>query len=234
MSADLIDGTTVRRPRSIRPPDTTQWVVSGPPDRMSNARRRDLAEPAASASCTTTTGPPSSFRLLADLLFAEPLHHRQRHFVSPHVAMIQWVLRTVFPLLTAKYAADREDRAKLGETSHPRPRRLLDRTPAMKGGSAHRWSVAWSVAWDAIATFSGLDHDADVGRPVISYVSRQEWTDHEALVRAPYDLHDRHGVEVNVDARGCVLGEGVRVAGDCAHHPCILRCRSYSPNGSDW
>ena len=68
-------------------------------------------------------------------------------------------------------------------------------------GSVH-W---WATVRGAVTRFSGLDKDFEGSKPVITYISRQEWgrrklvqEDHEKLVEELYRLRDQHGVEVNV------------------------------------
>ncbi|KAH0829221.1 hypothetical protein J3R83DRAFT_2785 [Lanmaoa asiatica] len=101
-----------------------------------------------------------------------------------YASMNQWVLRSAFPSATAEYSTDWQDRAEMGRPV------ILDRV----------------IFSDRAAAMKGLDEGFDEGsKPVITYVSRQEWgrrkliqEDHEKLVKELYKLRDQHGVEVNV------------------------------------
>ena len=133
--------------------------------------------------------------------------------------MNQWVLRSVFPSVTAEYSADWQDRAHMGRPVILDRVIFSDRSAAMKGESqkqtgriaAEAFALPGSVHWwttvrGAVTKFSQLDEGFDNGsKPVITYISRQEWSrrkliqaDHEKLVKELYKLRDQHGVEVNV------------------------------------
>ena len=133
--------------------------------------------------------------------------------------MNQWVLRSVFPSVTAEYSADWQDRVDMGRPLILDRVIFSDRSAAMKGdtflrtrrtasetfalpGSTH-W---WSTVRNAVTKYSGMDAELEqASKLVITYVSRQEWgrrkliqEDHEKLVRELYKLRDEYGVEVNV------------------------------------
>ena len=133
--------------------------------------------------------------------------------------MNQWVLRSAFPSVTAEYSADWQDRAEMGRPMILDRVIFSDRSAAMKGESFQRTGRTaseafalpggvhwWNIIRGAVTKFSGLDEVFDqVSKPVITYISRQEWTrrkliqeDHEKLVEELYKLRDKYGVEVNV------------------------------------
>jgi len=138
-----------------------------------------------------------------------------------YAAMNQWVLRSSFPSAVAEYSADWQDRAEMGRPMILDRVIFSDRAAAMEGegfrltgriaseaftllGSAH-W---WNLIRDAVTKFGGLSDAFDAAsKPVITYISRQDWgrrmllqEDHEKLVKELNKLHDQYGVEVNVVA----------------------------------
>lgn len=136
-----------------------------------------------------------------------------------YASMNQWVLRSTFPSATAEYSADWQDRAEMGRPVILDRVIFSDRSATMKGEdfvrteriASEAFALPGSVYWwtmirDAVTKFSLPDQGIDESsRPVITYLSRQEWgrrmliqKDHEKLLKELYKLRDQYGVEVNV------------------------------------
>ncbi|KIM64039.1 hypothetical protein SCLCIDRAFT_116178 [Scleroderma citrinum Foug A] len=133
----------------------------------------------------------------------------------------EWVLRSVFPSLTAEYSNDWIDRAGLGRPFLLDRVLISDRAAAMRGKNYHETSRPSSEAfslpesshwWVPITTsvmeFAGLDEASIVATstpPVITYVSRQTargrmlmTEHHNRLIEELYELRDKYAYEVNV------------------------------------
>ena len=155
-----------------------------------------------------------------------------RHIFFPHLdadhwrdyaKMDQWVLRSSFPSITAEYQADWSDRQRMLRPFVFDRVVFADRAAAMNGYNYHRtqrtasnpFALPGSVNWwstirSNVVEFTGLKGVVGQGtrdRPVITYVSRQDWgrrmliqKDHETLVQELYKLRDQYGYEVNVVA----------------------------------
>ncbi|KAG8221356.1 hypothetical protein J3R82DRAFT_1528 [Butyriboletus roseoflavus] len=206
-SADLIDGTT--------------WVVNDPPKFITHYYHwaaelffgfwRTYSSLDLSISADGSSFLPAVRRIW--------FVHSEADRWRDYALMNQWVLRSVFPSLTAEYAADWQDRAEMGRPMILDRVVFSDRSAAMHGETqresgrtaAEAFALPGSVHWwatirGAVTKFSRLDEGFDEGsKPVITYVSRQEWgrrqlilEDHEKLVQELYKLRDQHGVEVNV------------------------------------
>jgi hypothetical protein len=135
--------------------------------------------------------------------------------------MNTFLLKSIFPSMSYEYSQEFKDR-----TDSARPfifDRLLfaDRAAALRGPQfAHTWRTAaeaftlpgsaywWSPVRRNLLDFVGelpesIFAAGDVGIPVITYVSRQEWgrrmlkkEDHDGLVKALNELKEKHGYEV--------------------------------------
>ncbi|KAJ7505582.1 hypothetical protein B0H11DRAFT_1979426 [Mycena galericulata] len=130
-------------------------------------------------------------------------------------------LRSSFPDLTMEFIDDWDDRVKMAAPFVLERVVLADRSAAMPAlnyqryqrtaatafalpGSAH-W---WMTIRNNVVQFAGLDPEEGAGtmrRPVITYISRQEWgrrmlipADHDKLVHALRKLEETYGYEVNV------------------------------------
>ncbi|KAG8216197.1 hypothetical protein J3R82DRAFT_8223 [Butyriboletus roseoflavus] len=158
----------------------------------------------------------SSLPALRRIWFVHAEADRWRDYAS----MNQWVLRSVFPSVTAEYSADWQDRAEMGRPVILDRVVFSDRAAAINGKTqkktgriaAEAFALPGSVHWwttirGAVTKFSRLDEgfNDDGSKLVITYISRQEWgrrklipEDHEKLVEELYKLRDQHGVEVNV------------------------------------
>ncbi|KAG9312000.1 hypothetical protein JVU11DRAFT_7272 [Chiua virens] len=206
-SADIIDGTT--------------WLVNDPPQFIKHYyhwsaelffgfwRTYSSLDPSISSDGSSTLPAPRR----AWFVHTDADHWRD------YASLNQWVLRAVFPSITALYSADWQDRAEMGRPMFLDRVIFTDRAAAMNGkdfikteriaseafalpGSVH-W---WSVVRKAVTRFTGFNEALDrPSRPVITYVSRQDWVrrkliqaDHDKLVEELYKLRDQHGVEVNI------------------------------------
>jgi hypothetical protein len=135
--------------------------------------------------------------------------------------MNQWVVRSSFPDLTMEFLDDWDDRVKMGVPFVFERVVLADRSAAMPAlnyqryqrtaaaafglpGSAH-W---WMTIRNNVVQFAGLDPEEGAGtrrRPVITYISRQQWgrrmlipADHEKLVWELRKLEAVYGYEVHI------------------------------------
>jgi len=138
-----------------------------------------------------------------------------------YASINQLVLRTAFPSLTMEFSADWRDRADMTVPFVYDRVLIADRSAAMLGENFLRTQRTasepftlpgspnwWSTFRNNIIEFAGLNHtegQGTRGRPVITYISRQEWgrrmlipEDHENLVAELYKLRDMYGYEVNV------------------------------------
>ncbi|KAJ7457674.1 hypothetical protein B0H11DRAFT_2063041 [Mycena galericulata] len=174
-------------------------------------RTYSTLDPSISASGNTTLPPPR--RMLFNRLDAS--HWRD------YSTMNQWVVRSSFPDLTMEFIDDWDDRVKMAAPFVLERVVLADRSAAMPAlnyqryqrtaatafalpGSAH-W---WMTIRNNVVQFAGLDPEGGAGtmrRPVITYISRQEWgrrmlipADHDKLVHALRKLEETYGYEVNV------------------------------------
>jgi hypothetical protein len=135
--------------------------------------------------------------------------------------MNQYVIDAVFPSLSVETMRDWHDRAST-EQPYVFDRVVLsDRAAAMRGPAfvatertaSEAFSLPSAQTWWApiranLLEFIGLDRNVGKGtegRPVITYVSRQEWgrrmllkEDHDGLVEALRGLERDYGYEVNV------------------------------------
>lgn len=136
--------------------------------------------------------------------------------------MNQWVTLAAFPSITMEFMNDWLERAHTNRVYVLDRAVLGDRAAAMHGvnflktqrTAANPFALPGSVHWwqpirNNVVGFAGLKEDAWRGdgekRPVITYVSRQDWgrrmlvqEDHEKLVSELYRLRDTYGYEVNV------------------------------------
>lgn len=181
-----------------------------------------------------------------------------------YAKMNQYIVDSAFPSMPVENARDWQDR---NETNQPYvfDRVVLsDRAAAMRGESfvatgrtaseafalpsSRPW---WSPIRANILEFAGLSRNTGSGtmdRPVITYISRQDWgrrmlipEDHDRLVAALHDLEARYGYEVNIVSMDKLSREEqLRLAGRttvslvcivvCGHHcsPAVLRLCSVS------
>jgi hypothetical protein len=138
-----------------------------------------------------------------------------------YASMNQYLMSGIFPSLSVEHMRDWKDR---NETTQPFVFDrvvLADRSAAMRGEefvatertaseafslvSSRPW---WSPVRANLVEFVGLNRSVGAGtrdRPVITYVSRQEWgrrmlipADHDKLVEALHDLEKEYGYEVNI------------------------------------
>lgn len=135
--------------------------------------------------------------------------------------MNQWVVRSSFPSVTMEFADDWRDRAEMGRPFVFDRVVVADRSAAMLSYNYARYQRTaaaafalpgsanwWMTLRNNVIGFTGLGPTAGSGTtnsPVITYISRQEWTrrklipaDHEKLVEELYKLRDNYGYEVNV------------------------------------
>lgn len=171
-----------------------------------------------SSSNGTTSLPPPSRLIFTHL---DAFHWRD------YASMNQFVLRATFPSLTMEFVDDWRDRAELPSAFVFSQVLLADRSAAMPAYNFLRFQRTaavpfglpgpgvldwWMPIRNNIVQFAGVDLEKEqeeqgltVTVPVITYVSRQDWTrrkllqdHHENLVRELYKLRDEHGYEVNV------------------------------------
>jgi hypothetical protein len=135
--------------------------------------------------------------------------------------MNQWVLRTTLPSASMEFSHDWKDRAAMGVPFVFDRVLFMDRSAAMNGDSWLRTQRTaseafalpgspnwWSTVRNSVIEYTGLNASTGAGtrgRPVITYISRQEWgrrmliqQDHDKLVEELYKLRDQYGYEVNV------------------------------------
>ncbi len=135
--------------------------------------------------------------------------------------MNQWVLRTAFPSTSMEFSDDWKDRAAMGVPFVFDRVLFADRSAAMNGTNFLRTQRTaseaftlpgspnwWSTFRHNVIERTGLNASTSAGtrgRPVITYISRQEWgrrmllqKDHDNLVEELYRLRDQYGYEVNV------------------------------------
>ncbi|KAJ7645633.1 hypothetical protein DFH06DRAFT_591344 [Mycena polygramma] len=138
-----------------------------------------------------------------------------------YASMNQYVLRSTFPEITMEFNVDWDDRAKMGVPFVLERVVLADRSAAMRAYNFQRYQrtaaapsgLPGSVHWwmtlrNDVVQFAGMDlieGSSTVTRPVITYISRQEWgrrmlikEDHERLVKELHRLRDEYGWEVNI------------------------------------
>lgn len=138
-----------------------------------------------------------------------------------YASMNQYLMSGIFPSLSVEHLRDWQDR---NETNQPFVFDrvvLADRSAAMRGAefvatertaseafslvSSRPW---WSPVRANLVEFVGLNRSVGAGtrdRPVITYVSRQEWgrrmlipADHDKLVEELHRLEKQYGYEVNI------------------------------------
>uniref|UniRef100_A0A0W0G0A7 Glycosyltransferase family 61 protein n=1 Tax=Moniliophthora roreri TaxID=221103 RepID=A0A0W0G0A7_MONRR len=140
-----------------------------------------------------------------------------------YASMNQFVTRTAFPSLIMEFRDDWLDRIQMNTTfvfdrviladrsaaiptfTYQRSQRTASVPFALPGSGNSNW---WMAIRNNVIRFTGMEVNVGGGTtetPVITYVSRQEWTrrklileDHDNLVRELYKLRDEHGYEVNV------------------------------------
>ena len=135
--------------------------------------------------------------------------------------MNQWVLRTALPSVSMEFSHDWKDRAAMGVPFVFDRVLFADRAAAINGANWLRTQRTaseafalpgspnwWSTVRNSVIEYTGLNASTGAGtrgRPVITYISRQEWgrrmliqQDHEKLVEELYKLRDQYGYEVNV------------------------------------
>ncbi|KAK7441729.1 hypothetical protein VKT23_016392 [Stygiomarasmius scandens] len=172
--------------------------------------------PSSHNSSTGTTSLPPPDRLIFTHLDA--FHWRD------YASMNQLVLRASFPSLTMEFVDDWRDRAELPSAFVFSQVLLADRSAAMLSYNFRRFQRTaavpfslpgpavldwWMPIRNNVVQFAGIDLEKEQEEggivPVITYVSRQDWTrrkllqdHHENLVRELYKLRDEYGYEVNV------------------------------------
>lgn len=138
-----------------------------------------------------------------------------------YASMNQYLMNGIFPSISIEHSRDWQDR---NETHQPYVFDrvvLADRSAAMRGPeftatertaseafslvSSRPW---WSPVRANLVEFIGLNRSIGAGtrdRPVITYVSRQDWgrrmlipEDHDKLVAALHELEESYGYEVNI------------------------------------
>ncbi len=135
--------------------------------------------------------------------------------------MNQYVIQSTFPSMTVEDAQDWEDRRATNQPYVFDRIVLADRGAAMRGPtfvatertasesfafpSSRSW---WSPIRSNVVEFAGLNRsvgDGTMGKPVITYISRQDWgrrmllpEAHDSLVSALKDLEEEYGYEVNI------------------------------------
>jgi hypothetical protein len=138
-----------------------------------------------------------------------------------YAAMNQWVLRTTLPSSSMEFSHDWKDRAAMGVPFVFDRVLFTDRAAAINGANWLRTQRTaseafalpgspnwWSTVRNSVIEYTGLNASTvggTRGRPVITYISRQEWgrrmliqQDHDKLVEELYKLRDQYGYEVNV------------------------------------
>lgn len=150
-----------------------------------------------------------------------------RHLDATHwrdyASLNQWIIRSNFPSIAMEFIDDWRERAELGATYVLDRVVLADRSGAMQSFNFARYqrsasaafSLPGSASWwltmrNNVIQYAGLSAAAGEGttkRPVITYISRQEWgrrmlikEDHDRLVNELYKLRDNYGYEVNIVA----------------------------------
>jgi len=135
--------------------------------------------------------------------------------------MNQYVIHSAFPSMTIEDAQDWEDRSETNQPYIFDRIVLADRGAAMRGPtfvatertasesfafpSSPWW---WSPIRSNVVEFAGLNRSegaGTMGKPVITYISRQDWgrrmllpEAHDSLVFALRDLEKKYGYEVNI------------------------------------
>lgn len=168
-------------------------------------------DPLISSTGNTTLPPPC--RMIFPHLDAD--HWRD------YASMNEWVLRSSFPSVTSEFSADWKDRTFMARPFVFDRVVFADRSAAMRGFNYHRTQRTasepftlpgsanwWSTIRSNVIEFAGLNGTVGRGttdKPVITYISRQDWgrrmlirEDHEKLVEELYNLRDNYGYEVNV------------------------------------
>ncbi|TFK20596.1 hypothetical protein FA15DRAFT_707948 [Coprinopsis marcescibilis] len=153
-----------------------------------------------------------------------------------YALMNQWVTLSSFPSVTMEFKDDWRDRAEMGRPFVFERVVLADRSSAMLAFNYARYQrtaappfgLPGSVNWwmpvrNNVIKFAGLGSSVGQGtmaRPVITYISRQNWgrrmllpEDHEKLVKALQGLHEKYGYEVNiVNAEDMTRQEQIKLA----------------------
>jgi hypothetical protein len=168
-------------------------------------------DPSISAAGNTTLPPPR--RMIFNRLDA----FRWRDYAK----MNEWVVRSSFPDITMEFIDDWDDRAKMGVAFVFERVVLADRSAAMPALNYQRYQRTaapafalpgspywWITIRNNVIRFAGVELSEGAGtrgRPVITYISRQEWgrrmlvqADHERLVRALRTLEATHGYDVQI------------------------------------
>jgi len=148
-------------------------------------------------------------------------NHLDNHHWRDYADMNEFVVRSSFPGATMQFKDDWIDRALMGRPFVFDRVLLADRSAAMLSYNYARYQRTASAAfglpgsanwWQTIRNnviqFAGLDPSVGGGttsKPVITYISRQEWgrrmlkpEDHERLVNKLRELEQQYGYEVNV------------------------------------
>ncbi len=140
-----------------------------------------------------------------------------------YAGMNTFLLKTIFPSMAYEFGQEFRDRAAASKVNVYDRIVFADRAAALRGPQfAHTWRTAaeaftlagspywWSpVRRNLLDYVGGLPESVlaagDLGTPVITYVSRQEWgrrmlkkEDHEVLVKALRGLKKKYGYEVGV------------------------------------
>ncbi len=138
--------------------------------------------------------------------------------------MNTFLCKSVFPSMAYEFTEEFKDRAIAGRAFVYDQIVFSDRAAALRGPQfAHTWRTAaeaytlegsaywWSPVRRNLLEFVGVPESTlnpiEVGTPVITYVSRQDWgrrmlikEDHERLVKELNLLHENYGYEINIVA----------------------------------
>lgn len=136
--------------------------------------------------------------------------------------MNAFITKSVFPSMAYEYTGEFQDRIISGRAFAYDQVVFADRAAALRGPQfAHTWRTAaeaftlngspywWAPVRKNLLEFVGVPeatlNPIEIGTPVITYVSRQDWGrrmlkkgDHEELVRQLLLLQEKYGYEVNI------------------------------------
>ncbi|KAF9046494.1 hypothetical protein BJ165DRAFT_1345463 [Panaeolus papilionaceus] len=153
-----------------------------------------------------------------------------------YASLNQWVVRASFPSVTMEFIDDWRDRAEMDRPFVFERVILADRSAAMMSYNYLRFQRTasspavlpatldwWQPIRNNVVQFAGLDPSVGggtLGRPVITYISRQDWgrrmlipSHHQKLVEKLNNLRDEYDCEVNiVNAEDMSPVEQIRLA----------------------
>ncbi|KAF9561323.1 hypothetical protein CPC08DRAFT_742558 [Agrocybe pediades] len=179
-----------------------------------------------SAEGNTTLPPPRR------ILF----NHLDNFHWRDYASMNEWVVRSSFPSINLEFKDDWRDRIEMNKPFVFERVLVADRSAAMlaynyaryQRTAAAAFALPGSMNWwqpirNNVVKFAGMDPEVGGGttsKPVITYISRQEWgrrmllpAHHDRLVKELYKLRDEHGYEVNiVNAEKMSRVEQIRIA----------------------